>query len=94
MKGRLRLDDHALEFPDRIAAFGALAHHAGIAFQRRQRLAAIRPFRRLIQIEMIERLAAGARLEERARDVHHFWSIGAFVEQRRAADGAEAAHGA
>src|SRR5690348_1119026 len=71
----------------------ALPDHAGITLQRHQRLAGVGPLLQFLDREMIERLAAGAATEQRARDVHHVRRAGAFVEQRRAAGRAEAAHG-
>ena len=51
--------------------FRALPDHAGKAFQRHQRLAGIGPFLQFLDRDVIERLAAGAAREQRARDVDH-----------------------
>src|SRR6185312_527730 len=71
----------------------ALPDHAGIAFQRHQRLAGVGPFLQLLDGKVIERLAARAAREQGTRDVHHVRRAGALVEQRRAAGRAEAARG-
>src|SRR5215472_5048433 len=69
----------------------ALPDHAGKALQRHQRLAGIGPFLQFLDGDVIERLASGAAREQRARDVDHMRRARAFVKQRRAACGAEAA---
>src|SRR5881396_3210916 len=65
--------------------FRAMPDHAGKTFQRHQRLAGIRPFLQFLDRDVIERLAAGAAGEKRARDVHHVRRTRALVSQRRAA---------
>src|SRR5256885_6000048 len=67
-----------------------LPHHAGIALQRAERLCAIGPFRRFLQVKMVARLAARAGFENGARDVHPFWCALALIGERGSADGAEA----
>src|SRR5580692_1629159 len=71
----------------------ALPDHAGKTFQRHQRLAGIGPFLQFLDRDVIERLPAGAPRKQRARDVHHVRRARALVSERRAATGAEAAHG-
>src|SRR5665213_534623 len=78
---------------DRLFLLRALPDHAGKAFQRHQRLAGIGPVLQLLDRDVIERLPAGTAREQRARDVHHVRRARAFIEQRRAAAGAEAADG-
>jgi hypothetical protein len=73
--------------------FRALPDHAGETSQRRPRLPGIGPLLQLLDRDMIERLAAGAAGEQRARDVHHVRRTRALVGKRRAAMGAETARG-
>src|SRR6201996_6250145 len=83
---------HALAV-EPLLLFRALPDHAGKTLQRHQRLAGIGPFLQLLDRDVIERLAAGAAREEGPRDVEHMRGARAFVSQRRAAAGAEAARG-
>src|SRR5437763_856620 len=71
--------------------FRALPDHAGKALQRHQRLAGIGPFLEFFDRDVIERLAAGALVEQRAGDVDHVRPARALIGDRRAAMGAEAA---
>src|SRR5437016_12093151 len=71
----------------------ALPDHAGKTFQRHQRLAGIGPLLQFLDRDVIERLAAGAAGEKRARDVHHVRRTRALVSKRRAAMRAKAARG-
>src|SRR5258707_14449233 len=73
--------------------FRALPDHAGKALQRHQRLAGIGPFLQLLDRDVIERLAAGAAREQRARGVHHMRRPRALADELRAAAGVEAARG-
>src|SRR3954447_7223984 len=65
--------------------FRALPDHAGKALQRHQRLAGIGPFLKLFDRDVIERLAAGTLLEQRARDVDHMRPTRTLIGDRRAA---------
>src|SRR5260370_8404599 len=78
---------------DALLPFRALPDHAGKTFQRHQRLAGIGPFLQLLDRDVIQRLAAGAAGEQRARDVHHVRRTRPLVSKPRAAMGAEAARG-
>src|SRR5690349_4880439 len=71
----------------------ALPDDARIALQRHQPLARIGPVLPLIDADVIDRLAAGAALEQRARNVDHVARARALVKERRAAARAEAALG-
>src|SRR3954463_14911571 len=73
--------------------FRALPDHARKAFQRHQRLAGIGPFLKLLDRDVIERLAAGALLEKSAGDVDHVRPARALIDDRCAAMRAEAARG-
>src|SRR5438552_11824985 len=73
--------------------FRALPDHARKTLQRHQRLAGIGPLLQLLDGDMIERLPTGAPGEQRARDIDHMRRAWAFIEQRRAAKRAKAAHG-
>src|SRR5882757_11349013 len=73
--------------------FRALPDHARKALQRHQRLAGVGPFLQFLDRDVIERLAAGAAREQRARDIDHVRRAGTLVDERRAALRAEAAHG-
>src|SRR5216683_6065604 len=79
--------------PRTLLLFRALPDHAGKAFQGHQRLAGIGPLLQFLDRDVIERLAAGAAREQRARDVDHVRRAGTLVDERRAALRAEAAHG-
>src|SRR5689334_11267825 len=71
----------------------ALPDHARKALERHQRRAGVGPFLHFFDSEMIERLAAGAALEQSAGDVDHVRRAGALVEQRRAAGFAKTSRG-
>jgi len=83
---------HPLAIPT-LLLFRALPDHTGKTFQRHQRLAGIGPFLQLFDGDVIERLPPGAIGKQRAGNVHHMRRTRAFVEQRRAAARAKAAHG-
>src|SRR5262249_44960611 len=70
----------------------ALPYDARKSFEGNQLLAAIGPVRGILDRDVVARLAAGARLEERPRDVHHLRRVAAHIEERRAAAGAEMAY--
>src|SRR5258708_36007011 len=85
-----------LEHPLAVGAlllFRALPDHAGKPFQRHQRLAGIGPFLQFLDRDVIERLPTSAAREQRAGNVDHVRRASAFVGDRRAATGTEAAHG-
>src|SRR5579862_2087214 len=75
-----------------LLASGAFPQHAGIALEGDEGLVAVRPFRRLLEMQMIARLAPGAPGEDRARDVDHLGRMRALIGERRSALRAEAAH--
>src|SRR6266702_412888 len=73
--------------------FRALPDHARKTRQRHQRLAGIGPFLELFDGDVIERLTAGALLEQCAGDVDHVRPAWALIGDRRAAMCAETARG-
>src|SRR6516165_9700279 len=88
-----------LLWPERLQHVGRRAppaartvpHDAGIALQRHQRLAAVRPLRGFADGDVIARLTPGPRVEQGARDIHPFRRVRALVDERRAAPRTEAA---
>src|SRR5947209_13450762 len=73
--------------------FRPIPHHARIALERHEPLAAIGPVLRLVDADMIDRLPPGAGFEQRTWDVDHLLSS-ALVDQGRAAAPAETARAA
>src|SRR6185436_12856889 len=63
-----------------------------ITLEGNERRAGVDPVLQLVDAGVIQRLAAGAALEQRARDIDHVRRMRALVEQRRPAAAAEAAH--
>src|SRR6201996_9517404 len=83
---------HALAV-EPLLLFRALPDYAGKALQRHQRLAGIGPFLQLLDRDVIERLAAGALVEQGAGDVDHMRTARSLIGDWRAAMGTEAARG-
>src|SRR5689334_17769330 len=71
-----------------------IPHHARKTLEWHQRLAGVSPLLQLLDADVVDRLAAGAALEQCARDVDHVLRARPLVIQRRAARGAEIPHAA